>query len=66
MSLEDIFINIVDTTDKPVSAKDSRKRTRSSQRGSMEQDFAASVIKKTADEQRNRPKADSDKDTEDK
>ena len=66
MSLEDIFINIVDTTDKPMSGKDSRKRTRSSQRGSMEQSFAASVVKKTIEEQRNRPKVTSDNDTEDK
>ena len=48
MNLEDIFISIVDTTDKPQRRGDSRRRTVRNTRDALEQEYAKDIMKKTA------------------
>jgi len=54
MSLEDIFITIVDTTDKPTrpSAKKGKSSVSRGQRDALEREFASEVLRKTADGQK--------------
>ena len=48
MNLEDIFISIVDTTDKPMR-RDNRRRVTRNTRDALEQEYAKDMIKKTSE-----------------
>ncbi len=55
MSLEDIFITIVDTTDKPTRPSAKARGKQSVSRGTkdaLEKEFAKDILKRTADEQK--------------
>ncbi len=57
MNLEDIFITIVDSTDRP-QRRESRRKVVRSARDAMEKEYARDIMEKTAAEQKN---ANSDK-----
>ena len=50
MNLEDIFISIVDTTDKP-QRRDTRRRVVRNSRDALEKEFAKDIMKKTSEAQ---------------
>ena len=54
MNLEDIFITIVDSTDKP-QRRESRRKTVRSARDAMEQQYARDIMDKTAAAKKNPP-----------